>query len=713
MVVIARATYIAATCLMAIGAFAQEDAFVRAWVETTEVHAGDPFWLFVEASGTQISMPKVTPGDGVTINTRSPQQSRRTFTLSGGNRQETIRVSYYSKAVKEGRVIIPPVEATIDGKKVLSDPIELNVLPSLTQGQPDQSRARLWVDKRTVSAGNPFWIYLEASGLDVDLPGMIHVDGLSIDSRNVQSSMSYSFNNRGGQVVTLRKGFMAMAESPGTVTIPPVDIRVGGKTVATKPVHLTVVQAAPNPASQTAMTPPATQHSEIPSKSDLVFIELNTDKTEAYQGEPILMQTRLWRINYRRISAGPYRGALIQDPTTEGFYVHELEPTVYDADRGPWSYEVTERRKLLYPTRTGALKIGRWHWEGIARYTTPGIYRRSDYYYKLDAGPVEINVKPLPPAPPGFSGAVGEFQVQSRLESNTVTEGIPVKFTVAIRGLGNPDAIGAPKIPEMDWASASGPDVSTMPYIPLGEDIPHMSKTFVYTVTPNRAGDTTLPKFDYVYFDARAGEYRHEPIGPFRVNVLSSTESPRHLVVPSDVALAKRGVDILAEDIEPLLPSPGDLRRYETNTALIGLGLATPPVLYVAALLLTLRRRKLETDVGYARAYRAKHKSMKRLRDVLHADDPESELFRVLTGYIGDKLNTHDSGMTSGDVDAHLLARGVDRDLREKIDRILVACERARYASQHLTEQEMNALVYGAEAAMQELDASLKKRGRS
>ncbi|PCJ64477.1 MAG: hypothetical protein COA73_03875 [Candidatus Hydrogenedentota bacterium] len=658
-------------------------------------------------------MPIVTSGDGVTINTRSPQQSKRTFTLSGGNRQETFRVSYYSKALKEGKITIPPVEVLINGKKMKSDPIELTVLPSAAIGQADQSGARLWVDKRTITAGKPFWIYLEASGLDVDLPPVLRVAGLRIDTRNVQSSMSYSFNNRGGQVLTLRKGFMAVADTPGIVTIPAVDIRIGGKKVETKPIDLYIIQSTATSIPTNPSVGPAGQQSESPSESDLVFIEMDTDKVEVFQGEPILMTTGLWRINYRRVSSGPYRGALIQDPTTEGFYVHELEPTVYDMNRGSWSYEVTERRKLLYPTHSGTLEIGRWHWEGIARYTAPGFYRRKDNYYKLDVGPIEIVVKPLPPGPAGFSGAVGEFQVASRLDSNTMTEGIPVKFTVTIRGLGNPDAIGAPKVPELTWGSLSGPEVTTMPFTPLGEKIPHMSKTFVYTLTPTHGGDTTLPKFDCVYFDPRKGDYQSEAIGPFRVNVMSSTESPRHLVVPRDVALAQRGVDILAEDIQPLLPAPDSLERYKSPIVLIGLGVVTPPVLYVFVTLLVMRRRKLETDVGYARGYRAKHKSMKRLQDVLESPEPESELFNVVTDYIGNKLNVHESGMTSSDVDKHLQSRGVDDDTRENIGKILIACERARYASQHLSKQELNALVYGAEASLHELDLSLKKGGRS
>ena len=64
------------------------------------------------------------------------------------------------------------------------------------------------------------------------------------------------------------------------------------------------------------------------------------------------------------------------------------------------------------------------------------------------------------------------------------------------------------------------------------------------------------------------------------------------------------------------------------------------------------------------------------------------------------------------DVTRELELRAVDPGLVERTTRILKACERAQYASQTLREDEISALLSGAEACMIELKSSNQKRRR-
>ena len=253
-------------------------------------------------------------------------------------------------------------------------------------------------------------------------------------------------------------------------------------------------------------------------QEDLVFIEMEVNKQEVYQGEPILLKMQLWRIKYPRISSGPYRGGVIVKPTTEGFYVQKLAHEMYEAMRGLWTYDVSMTRKLLYPTRTGDLQVGQWHWEGITLFSGT-VLSRDKIYYKLDVAPIDIKVKQLPKPAPGFTGAVGEFDVSASLDSESLTLGSPVKFTVTVRGSGNPDTIGAPALPEMAWASSS--DLETSVRFSGGTDDgePQMAKYFTYTLTPLKDGAATVPSFDFVYFSPEKRGYLRKPIGPFELNV--------------------------------------------------------------------------------------------------------------------------------------------------------------------------------------------------
>lgn len=255
------------------------------------------------------------------------------------------------------------------------------------------------------------------------------------------------------------------------------------------------------------------------TREDLVFIEMDVDKHEVYQGEPILLRMRLWRIKYRGINSGPYRGGVIVKPTTEDFYAQKFAPERYEAMRGPWTYDVNETRRLLYPTRSGDLQIGPWHWVGIALINRQDIIARDKLYYKLDAGPIDINVKQLPEPAPGFTGAVGEFDVSASLDTEPLTLGSPVKFTVAVQGSGNPETIGAPALPEMAWASSSDVETSVRFSNGTGDGEPQMAKYFTYTLTPLKDGPATVPSFDFVYFSPEKRGYLRKPIGPFELIV--------------------------------------------------------------------------------------------------------------------------------------------------------------------------------------------------
>jgi hypothetical protein len=243
------------------------------------------------------------------------------------------------------------------------------------------------------------------------------------------------------------------------------------------------------------------------TQDDLVFIKMDVDKKTAYQGEPILLTMQLWRIQNRRITSGPYRGALIYGPSTEGFFVRELEPVQYESPRGPWTYDVTETSKLLYPTRSGVLTVGVWHWEGIALVNRQSIVQRDKLYYRFDAGPIDIAVMPLPPAPQGFTGGVGKFDVVAELSPSIVTQGVPLKLRVRAEGFGNPDAIGDPVLPELAWATVREPERELLFTGVAGNPQPRLDKRFTYPLTPLRPGRLEIPEFPFVYFDPEAAPF--------------------------------------------------------------------------------------------------------------------------------------------------------------------------------------------------------------
>jgi hypothetical protein len=77
---------------------------------------------------------------------------------------------------------------------------------------------------------------------------------------------------------------------------------------------------------------------------------------------------------------------------------------------------------------------------GFGIFQTPRVEQLN-----VESNRPKITVRPLPPAPPGFSGAVGEFKLVSKVVPERAAVGEPVTWTIELSGTGNwPDIAGLP-----------------------------------------------------------------------------------------------------------------------------------------------------------------------------------------------------------------------------------------------------------------------------
>ncbi len=671
---------------------------VRAWVDNATQKVNEPFNIRIEASGADLGDPTIPPAPDLAL--RGPQM-QQSMTLINGRMTRELTLTYSATARRPGRVVFPPVEIEIDGKTMRSDPVEITVLGALSNLPDAEQPVQAWVDSTTVTAGQPFRLYVEGLGDDVEI-AMPSIVGLTINSINTLQSRT-PINVGRDRTLRVQQGYEATASRPGAIQIPAIEVTVDGKTYSTLPFQMNVIeQRRANPSEKNELL-----------AADLVFTEMYVDKEEVYQGEPILLTMEVWRIDHDRIESGSYRGADIRFPSTEGFYDSALEPVSRKDTFGAYPYNVNADRRILYPTTTGLLTIGTWHWEGLARWPSAnsrGPFFHEEERYTLDRGPITINVKPLPERPPGFSGAVGQFTIDAGLSETSFLQGVPVKLSVTVRGTGNPDAIGEPFLAPADWAHVSSAQRETESSFNADQTQLVVAKHFTYTVTPLEAGPHTIPPISFTYFDPQAEEFKTESTQAFKLDVLPSAEGGQRLVVSGDVTLAQEGVAILGEDIRPLLNLGEPLHVRRPASAATPVLLLLPAAIYAILFAYSARLRRFTTDRAFARAYRAKATALKHLADVSAERDPSDALFRAVAGFVGDAFNVDKAGMTSADARDVLRNRAIDPGHAENIVKVLRACERARYASQPLTGTELHALMDAAEAAIKHIDG-VSRRG--
>ena len=575
-----------------------------------------------------------------------------------------------------------------------------------------EPRVRAYLDRPTVSLRQPFLLTVEVSGENIGQVKLPDVEGLNINKQagQRQSSTQVEISGLSTSVIkTQQVGYYVQATRTGKFTVPPITVEVDGKVLSTDPILLTVTDSPqPSRGSATpAMPAPSAanpaQNVEQLSWNDVVFVESRADKTEVYQGAPLLLTLCLGKISLPGMQIGPTRSQEIHYPATEGFYATTTEPGATVENRNGKNYEVTQFHRMLYPTATGDLKIEAWRWEGIAAY---GFQQQA---FRLETPPIDVRVKPLPDRPEGFSGAVGHFTIKAVLMRDEVIQGAPTQLVVRINGQGNPNAIAAPVVPKIPNAYVSDPDKQVAPTgDPSGVNV---EKTFTYNITPLEAGSLAVPAIPFCYFDPDQGAYQTETTEPFAVRVLASAERAQVLVTREERPREGSRVDVIGEDICPPVTDAGTLRPAPGwGTAIPGV-VVVPVLAYGGVAVLMRRKRRFEHDTGFARDYFAKSKGRKRLRNVASATEPSEGLYRAVVGYIADKFNVPEAGLTASDITPLFESQGLGPEYAENFIKILRACDRAHYASARLSEDEIHALTEAAIASIDQTDRLLK-RGR-
>ncbi len=115
-------------------------------------------------------------------------------------------------------------------------------------------------------------------------------------------------------------------------------------------------------------------------------------------------------------------------------------------------------------------------------------------------------VRPLPPPPAGYTGAVGQFKLTSKVVPAQAAVGEPVTWTLELSGTGNwPDIAGLPQREVSRNFRVVQPQAKRTPAegklfdVTLSEDV---------VLIPTEDGTYTLGPVNFVYFDPATGDYK-------------------------------------------------------------------------------------------------------------------------------------------------------------------------------------------------------------
>lgn len=563
-------------------------------------------------------------------------------------------------------------------------------------------------NRREIAFDETLIIKVEAQGTDFSDPVFDETADWRISPTPVAQNKTYSVQIVNGSINRLYTSTLHYRASPlreGNLTVPAVQVEVDGTVQKSAPIPVRVVGARqPNPQIGSSGPAPAKEARDSIGFDDTVILETTLDKRSVYAGEAVTMTVALYELMHSGVRVRANRP--LTWPEAEGFYKSEVDtlPEARDTRDGR-EYLVREFRQILYPTRPGELTIGLAEWEGdVYAYTDRG--RRRQTVIKT-TDPIQLEVKPLPAAPAEFSGAVGRYQISAAVSRGAITQGIPFDLVVTVRGQGNTEAITPPDLPELSWAHVSSPSIDVSAVNGTND----LAKVFTFSIVPTETGAHEIPPLRFTFFAPEISEYATRQTGALKVVVLESEEGG-DMIVAGGSTREREGVTMLTDDIRPIRTAVAQLRPRKSSLAVDLSVMTAPPVFFLVFFGLVRRRKRFQEDSSYARAYFARSKSQKRLQAVRASKTPVEELFKALAGYLADKLNATEAGLTSHDIDALLRASGVPEETRAAYVKVLRTCEREQYAAIKLRPDEQSALIDAGEHALEAMMDVLEQKGR-
>ena len=467
--------------------------------------------------------------------------------------------------------------------------------------------------------------------------------------------------------------YTLLADKIGTKTIGPASIKVGNKTLNTRPLQVKVVKGRKVASGATV------------NIEDQVFIRAEPSVNEARIGQQILLDYKL----YTQINIESYN--ITSEPEYDGFYAQNISrfdgKIVKEVINGVQYSTKILRRVALYPQQAGLMTINPMSSRlGIVDETKPK-QRRSFFFnrnlkqFNINTQTVQINVKPLPGnAPPTFSGAVGNYGMQVQMDKNKLTTDDAITLQVTITGNGDIKRLQPPKLELDDNLEVYEPNILDEKEVEQqGQN--YGQKILEYLILPKEPGRYQIAP-EFTFFDTDSLAYRTLRPRVFNVFVSKGTGKSK---VQSD----------LAENDK----LNGDIKFIKTDSNLSKAGsyfygspffwvLFSLPMFLLGGVVVKkqLDANKPEIDQTLLKSQQAqKHAEEKLATAKKYLSENKGKPFydevsRAMFGYVGDKLNMPPSEFSKQNIAEKLDSLNVNQDHISKFTEIVKTAEMALFA---------------------------------
>lgn len=315
------------------------------------------------------------------------------------------------------------------------------------------------------------------------LPGFDGLQQLGESSINrFQFSNGMAVNQMGIEAILV-------ADHEGFYTIESASIKINGKLYKTNPIKITVKRGLKT------KEPAGLRTSEA-------FISTEVENRNPFLNQEVVLIVKMYTRNYAYLQ----RIRDYKEPDFENVIAKYVSERTDDDEKqvlvnGQTFISKELARYILFPQQTGELRIDPFSLNILisSYFGTESI--------PLSTEPVLLNVRNLPNTgrPTNFSGAVGEFSMNTTLSKTVIKANETVNLNVEIIGSGNLNTLKIPELKSPEFIES---------YPPKRKDIfdlrPSGMKGKIeesYVLVPQYGGEYTIGPLVFNYFDPNKEEY--------------------------------------------------------------------------------------------------------------------------------------------------------------------------------------------------------------
>ncbi len=496
-----------------------------------------------------------------------------------------------------------------------------------------------------------------------------------------ESDQTLITNGRVTRTHSYKYRFELRPHRAGRLTVPAFVLKDGGQTYRTQPI-VVVVGNDKGPRD--------------------VFCRVLARRDTAYVGQAVGLTLEIWVRVYRQASLGVIGAETLfrcNDFGASSFGVFK------DAAAGSWnaqrrefddeSYYVYLCEATVYPNAPGPFNFGEiviaWDYPTeLVRDVFGGVrldlagrpsHRRYPRSVRAEAELPGLVIKPIPEEgrPPDHNGAIGRYRISTRAKPTRAPVGDPITLTMMIRGDVPLEGLRPPRLDQIEALSRDF-EISGES---LAGELEAGQKVFSQTIRALREDVEQIPPIPFSFFNPDDGVYQtawSEPIevdiGPAQRLALPTNGQSLGPLSATLTPLTETldGLQANCMDVEALLASDRvGLGRIETAV------LVMMPAGYLVTWFVARRSARYRTDRALRRRHRAYGRARRALRSAERAGRA-SGASGALLGYVADRCNVPEAGLTRAETLRLLEERGADAGVCREMDALLESIEFAQYS---------------------------------